>query len=144
MKKFSDIRFPAMTHSPPADHYLNPLEYVEKRLEAEAGIGLQNQQGVHSTQYHEPAHHNAFSAHERRINRMMHISECFPDGKLSLRGKLSGLIQTMSKDTFRTYLRHHGNILTVLYINFNTSTCTTCDLVPRPNRALHSQAPDGF
>ena len=107
----------------------NLLGYVEKRLEAE--IGQKNKQDVESAHRNKPAYHSNLLACERRINRVMHISECFPNRKLSLLGKLSVLTRTVSKDTFRANLMHKGEIVTTLYINFNNSTCTTCDLMPK-------------
>ncbi len=135
MKNIPNISLPASTHARPADHDLKSLDNVEKHLRAELEIELDGKLKVktplprhHKSSYHsEPS---GYSGYERRINRMMDFRECYPNGKLALRGKLSDLTLTMSKRTYRAFLRHEGRIITILYVNFESRNCATCALVP--------------
>jgi hypothetical protein len=105
-------------------------EHWESRLLAELEITVQGKRKRRArlVPRHDSLYHEGYSGPERRTNRIMHLNECYPNGRLALRGKLSGLTKTLGRDTYRAFLKHEGRNITVLYVNFNLRTCMTCDL----------------
>lgn len=103
---------------------LKSLGNVEKHLRAQLEVERRNE--ANST--HGPVPETL--GIERRVNRKMMMWDCFPDGKLALKGRLSALAVTLDKGTYRAYLRNNGDITTVLYINFELGTCLVTALVP--------------
>lgn len=112
----------------PRDHDIKSLENVEQHLRAT--LAVERLRAGMEVSVADGANHALSADCERRLNRGMHLSECFPDGRMALRGRLSGLSATLDPDTYRAYLYRAGSIATVLYINFELQTCVTAALVP--------------
>ena len=129
MDPVSGKNLPPMHQGFPTDHDLKSLKNVERHLLVSLEIERVRASRPASRASGEPV--LVAAGIERRINRHMNLSECFPDGRLALRGRLSELAPTIDKRTYRAYLRSGGNVITVLYINFELGTCLTSALVPK-------------
>ncbi len=133
MKDIANNPIPSGISNRAADHDFKSVDNVEKHLRAELEIELRDKTIFVSPSAQQDTvsrldtfGHYDHPSIERRINRRMHISDCYPNGKLALRGTLSDFSRTKSKDTHRAFLRHQGNIMTILSINFETGDCQTC------------------
>ncbi len=126
MDVFSGKDIPPDSRRHDTNSDLKSLENVEKHLRAQ--LAVERRSGANSTPG--PVLESPGAGIERRVNRKMMMWDCFPDGKLALKGRLSALAVTLDKGTYRAYLRNNGDITTVLYINFELGTCLVTALVP--------------
>lgn len=62
-----------------------------------------------------------------RDRREIALAECFPEGKLILRGKLVGMNPTMDPEVSRAYVVQDGRVNGILYINLLRKVCVALD-----------------
>lgn len=62
-----------------------------------------------------------------RNKREIDLAQCFPNGKLILRGNTCGFFQTIDPEVSRTHLMQDGKRKAILYINTVRKTCVAID-----------------
>jgi hypothetical protein len=90
----------------PVDHSLTQLRLVEHSIEAQLEFEHQI---------------------KLRDQSEIELARCFPQGKLILRGKLSGFVPTMDPEVVRSYLIQDGRVKGIMYINILRKVCIAVD-----------------
>lgn len=62
-----------------------------------------------------------------RDRREIELAQCFPEGKLILRGKMHGRFPTLDPEVIRTFLIQDGKQKALLYINTLRRVCVAID-----------------
>lgn len=62
-----------------------------------------------------------------RDRREIELAQCFPEGKLILRGKIQGCFPTIDPEVIRTILIQDGKRKAILYINTLRKVCVALD-----------------
>ncbi len=62
-----------------------------------------------------------------RDQREIALAQCFPGGKLILRGTMQGLSRTLDPEVTRSYLVQDGQRKAILYINTLRKICVAID-----------------
>lgn len=62
-----------------------------------------------------------------RDQREIALAQCFPHGRLVLRGRLSGYFPTLDPEVVRSYLIQDGRRKGILYINLLRRVCVAVD-----------------